>query len=106
MYNIIKLHNKDNVAVASMEIPANKKINEGFNSIDSITFGHKIDLIILVSERTSTQNKKPEAKKKQEEEIDVVNLEALEDAPMDSGDEMSLISKSFPGAKVVDQDSE
>ena len=68
--------------------------------------GQKIDLIILVSERTSTQNKKPEAKKKQEEEIDVVNLEALEDAPMDSGDEMSLISKSFPGAKVVDQDSE
>ena len=40
MYNIIKLHNKDNVAVASMEIPANKKINEGFNSIDSIPFGH------------------------------------------------------------------
>ena len=69
--------------------------------------GQKIDLIILVSERTSTQNKKQEAKKKQEEERDVgVNLEALEDAPMDSGDEMSLISKSFPGAKVVDQDSE
>ncbi len=44
MYNIIKLHNKDNVAVASMEIPANKKINEGFNSIDSIPFGHKISL--------------------------------------------------------------
>ena len=68
--------------------------------------GQKIDLNILVSERTSTQNKKLEATKKQEEEIDVVNLEALEDAPMDSGDEMSLISKSFPGAKVVDQDSE
>ena len=69
--------------------------------------GQKIDLNILVSERKPVKkNKKPEAKKKQEEEIDVVNLEALEDAPMDSGDEMSLISKSFPGAKVVDQDSE
>ena len=72
--------------------------------------GQKIDLNILVSERKPVKkNKKPEAAKKQEEEIeeiDVVNLEALEDAPMDSGDEMSLISKSFPGAKVVDQDSE
>ena len=72
--------------------------------------GQKIDLNIRVSERNPVKkNKKPEAAKKQEEEIeeiDVVNLEALEDAPMDSGDEMSLISKSFPGAKVVDQDSE
>ena len=71
--------------------------------------GQKIDLIILVSERgTFEKSKKPEVIKKQEEEIeemDLVNLEALEDAPMDSGDEMSLISKSFPGAKVVDPDS-
>ncbi|HJM99194.1 MAG TPA: DNA polymerase III subunit gamma/tau [Acidimicrobiales bacterium] len=68
--------------------------------------GQKIDLIILVSERVTVEKrKKPEVIKKQEEEIDLVNLEALEDAPMDSGDEMSLISKSFPGAKVVDQDS-
>ncbi len=68
--------------------------------------GQKIDLIILVSERVTVEkSKKPEVIKKQEEEIDLVNLEALEDAPMDSGDEMSLISKSFPGAKVVDQDS-
>ena len=68
--------------------------------------GQKIDLIILVSERVTVEkSKKPKVIKKQEEEIDLVNLEALEDAPMDSGDEMSLISKSFPGAKVVDQDS-
>ena len=69
--------------------------------------GKKIDLIILVSERvTVKKSKKPEATIQQEEEIDFVDLEALEDAPMDSGDEISLISKSFPGAKVVDQDSE
>ena len=69
--------------------------------------GQKIDLIILVSERVTVEkSKKPEVVKKQEEEIDLANLEALEDAPMDSGDEISLISKSFPGAKVVDQDSE
>ena len=69
--------------------------------------GQKIDLIILVSERVTVEkSKKPEVVKKQEEEIDLANLEALEDAPMDSGDEISLISKSFPGAKVVDQGSE
>jgi len=69
--------------------------------------GQKIDLMILVSERVTVEkSKKPEVAKKQEEEIDLANLEALEDAPMDSGDEISLISKSFPGAKVVDQDSE
>ena len=69
--------------------------------------GQKIDLMILVSERVTVEkSKKPEVAKKQEEEIDLANLEALEDAPMDSGDEISLISKSFPGAKVVDQGSE
>ena len=69
--------------------------------------GQKIDLMILVSERVTVEkSKKPEVVKKQEEEIDLANLEALEDAPMDSGDEISLISKSFPGAKVVDQGSE
>jgi len=71
--------------------------------------GQKVDLIILVSEGTFTPKKKPETVKdeiEKEEEIDITNLETLEDAPMESGDEMSLISKSFPGAKVVDQDSE
>ena len=44
MFNIITLHEKDNVAVACMSIPANKKINSNLHSKDLIPFGHKIAL--------------------------------------------------------------
>ena len=29
----------------------------------------------------------------------------LEDAPIESGDEISLISQSFPGAQIIDEDN-
>ena len=44
MYNIIILSEKDNVAVASMSIPANKEIKQNLVSKDFIPFGHKISL--------------------------------------------------------------
>ena len=44
MYNIIKLNNKDNVAIAPMAIPQNTKINKDVTSVDNIPFGHKISL--------------------------------------------------------------
>ena len=44
MYNAIKLHDQDNVSVASMQIPANVKINDTLISKDDIPFGHKIAL--------------------------------------------------------------
>ena len=44
MYNIIKLHENDNVAVAPMTIPANANIYPKVTSINSIPFGHKIAL--------------------------------------------------------------
>ena len=44
MYNIITLHEKDNVAIAPMSIPARKKINSKLISKDLIPFGHKIAL--------------------------------------------------------------
>ena len=44
MYNLIALHKKDNVAVAPMSIPANKKITLNLISKDLIPFGHKISL--------------------------------------------------------------
>jgi len=44
MYNLITLHKKDNVAVAPMSIPANKKITSNLISKDLIPFGHKISL--------------------------------------------------------------
>ena len=44
MYNLITLHEKDNVAIAPMVIPANVEIFSNFNSIENIPFGHKISL--------------------------------------------------------------
>ena len=44
MYNIIILHEKDNVAVAPMSIPIGKQINSKLTSKDLIPFGHKIAL--------------------------------------------------------------
>ena len=44
MYNLITLHKGDNVAVAPMSIPANKKITLNLISKDLIPFGHKISL--------------------------------------------------------------
>ena len=44
MYNIIKLHQKDNVSVAPMNIPANVNIDLNLTSADFIPFGHKISL--------------------------------------------------------------
>ena len=32
-------------------------------------------------------------------------MESLEDAPVDAGDELSVISKSFPGAKIIDEET-
>ena len=44
MYNLIKLHKKDNVAVAPMSISTNTEINKDLTTRDSIPFGHKIAL--------------------------------------------------------------
>jgi altronate dehydratase len=44
MFNLITLNEKDNVAVAPMSIPTNKKISSDLISKDVIPFGHKIAL--------------------------------------------------------------
>ena len=44
MYNIIKLNEKDNVAVAPMLIPAHTQVDPNVISSDAIPFGHKIAL--------------------------------------------------------------
>ena len=44
MFNIIKLNEKDNVGVAPMDIPKNKKIAEDFITIENIPFGHKVSI--------------------------------------------------------------
>ena len=44
MYNVIKLNEKDNVAVAPMPIPAQTQVDLKVTSSDAIPFGHKIAL--------------------------------------------------------------
>ena len=41
MYNLIKLNEKDNVAVAPMNIPNNTKVEKELVSRAQIPFGHK-----------------------------------------------------------------
>ena len=38
-------------------------------------------------------------------ETSILNVESLEDAPADAGDELSVISKSFPGAQIIDEET-
>jgi len=45
MFNIIKLNAKDNIAVASMNIPSGSQINTELKAITEIPFGHKISLV-------------------------------------------------------------
>ena len=44
MFNIIKLNEKDNVGVAPMDIPKNKKIDDKCITLENIPFGHKVSL--------------------------------------------------------------
>ena len=44
MFNIIKLNEKDNIGIASMDIPENVDTNFNFKSKDRIPYGHKIAL--------------------------------------------------------------
>ena len=44
MFNIIKLNEKDNVGVAPMDIPKNKKVDDKCITLENIPFGHKVSL--------------------------------------------------------------
>ena len=44
MFNIIKLNEKDNIGIATMDIPKNADINYGVTSKDNIPYGHKISI--------------------------------------------------------------
>lgn len=50
MFNIIKLNEKDNIGIASMDIPENVDTNLNFKSKDRIPYGHKIALKKLTQE--------------------------------------------------------
>ena len=42
MFNIIKLNEKDNIGIATMDIPKNAETNLKIISKDKIPYGHKI----------------------------------------------------------------
>ena len=44
MFNIIKLNEKDNIGIATMDIPENVKTSLNLISKDKIPYGHKISL--------------------------------------------------------------
>ena len=44
MFNIIKLNEKDNIGIATMDIPENVETNLNLISKDKIPYGHKISL--------------------------------------------------------------
>ena len=44
MFNIIKLNEKDNIGIATMDIPENVETNLKLISKDKIPYGHKISL--------------------------------------------------------------
>ena len=63
-----------------------------------------IEVILeTASSRKSVAGDKPEMPV--EEETEISDVHSLEDAPANSGDELSVISKSFPGAQIIDEDS-
>ena len=63
-----------------------------------------IEVILETAQsKKSVAENKPEVAVKKETEIPDVH--SLEDAPANSGDELSVISKSFPGAQIIDEDS-
>ena len=63
-----------------------------------------IEVILeTASSRESVAEDKPEMAV--EEETEIPDVHSLEDAPANSGDELSVISKSFPGAQIIDEDS-
>ena len=44
MFNIIRLNEKDNIGIATMDIPENADINFDVVSKDKIPYGHKISI--------------------------------------------------------------
>ncbi len=78
------------------------------NGVLNQILGDEINLQIFIkNEKTTKQKPKTptvSTPKAEDDDVDLSNLGLLEDAPIESGDELSLINESFPGAKIIDQD--
>ena len=63
----------------------------------------KIEIILQPSSNTS--EKVNESETSSDKETETLDVQSLEDAPEDAGDELSVISKSFPGAQIINEET-
>ena len=81
-----------------------ERVHEVVNALtDRTGKAWKIELILQPSSNTSEKVKESETSS--DKETGTLDVQSLEDAPEDAGDELSVISKSFPGAQIINEDT-
>lgn len=60
---------------------------------------------IVLKDISASEMKSKDHQINVDNETSILNVESLEDAPADAGDELSVISKSFPGAQIIDEET-
>ncbi len=63
----------------------------------------KVEIILQASSNTTAKVKDGDASS--DEDTKTLDVQSLEDAPEDAGDELSVISKSFPSAQIIDEET-
>jgi hypothetical protein len=67
--------------------------------------GQNWTIEIVVKDISASEMKSEDHQISVDNETSSLNVESLEDAPADAGDELSVISKSFPGAQIIDEET-
>ena len=81
-----------------------ERVHEVVNALtDRTGKAWKIEIILQPSSNTS--EKVNESETSSEKETETLDVQSLEDAPEDAGDELSVISKSFPGAQIINEET-
>ena len=81
-----------------------ERVHEVVNALtDRTGKGWKIEIILHPSLNTSEKVKESETSS--DKETEALDVQSLEDAPEDAGDELSVISKSFPGAQIINEET-
>ena len=81
-----------------------ERVHEVVNALtDRTGKAWKIELILQPSSNTSEKVKESETSS--DKETGTLDVQSLEDAPEDAGDELSVISKSFPGAQIINEET-
>ena len=54
---------------------------------------------------SNRSEKVKESETSSDKETETLDVQSLEEAPEDAGDELSVISKSFPGAQIINEET-